>query len=93
MPARVTALAAAQRLSEASTSAPVTAQARQSEASKSGRPHRSRRTVRGQPVEETYEREEFLAEEGVCFEGLGLRPEVVAALSAAGYTRPACTQA
>ncbi|KAK9846625.1 hypothetical protein WJX81_007883 [Elliptochloris bilobata] len=49
--------------------------------------------VRGQPVEETYAREEFLAEESVSFEGLGLRPEVVAALSAAGFPRPASTQA
>ena len=91
--ARVAALAAAQRLSEASTSAPATAQVRQGEAARSGRPPRGRRPVRGQPVAETYEREEFLAEDGVSFEGLGLRPEVAAALLAAGYTRPACTQA
>ncbi len=44
-------------------------------------------------MEETYEREEFLAEDGVRFEGLGLRPEVVTAMLAAGYARPACTQA
>lgn len=91
--ARVAALAAAQRLSEASTSAPATAQVRQGEATRRGRPPRGRRAVRGQPVEETYEREEFLAEDGVSFEGLGLRPEVAAALLAAGYMQPACTQA
>ena len=91
--ARVAASAAAQRLSEASTSAPAKAQARQGEATKGGRPPRGRRPVRGQPVAETYEREEFLAEDGVSFEGLGLRAEVAAALLAAGYTRPACTQA
>lgn len=43
-------------------------------------------------IQETYAREEFLAEEGVAFEGLGLRAELVAALAAAGFTRPASTQ-
>jgi len=91
-PPRALHLAAARAVAETSASRPAAAARAPSGAAHGGRPPRGRRAVRGQPVEETYAREEFLAEEGTSFEGLGLRHEVVAALAAAGFPRPASTQ-
>ncbi len=91
-PPRALHLAAARAVAETSASHPAAAARAPNGAAHGGRPHRGRRAVRGQPVEETYAREEFLAEEGTSFGGLGLRHEVVAALAAAGFPRPASTQ-